>query len=74
MTEIPLARISRRFLEEEDGQALFEYIFLLSLVLVGATAITRAVIDAIDRAILGFGAKFEQYLKTGRAPPDVWTN
>ena len=70
----PWFRLLQNFIQNEDGQAVFEYIFLLSLVLVGATALTRAIIDAIDRGILKFGGKFEQYLKTDQAPPNVWTN
>lgn len=62
------------FLKDEDGQAITEYILLISIVLIGATSLTRIILDALDNAILGFGGQFEKYLKTGRAPPNVWSN
>ena len=62
------------FFNDESGQAFFEYIFLLSLAVMMAAFFANVVLGAFDDGILKFGSKFEKYLKTGRMPPDVWTN
>ena len=62
------------FLHDEDGQAIFEYVFLLSIALTTAVFIGKSIISVFDRGILSVGATLEKYLKTGRLPPRVWTN
>jgi hypothetical protein len=63
-----------RFLSEEDGQGLTEYILLLSFVVVVAGSMGRGLMAALDRGILSFGGQLERHLKTGRAPVSVWEN
>ncbi len=59
---------------DDSGQATIEYILILSASVLGAAAISRAIINALDRGILFFGAQLEKDLRTGRVPVDVWKN
>lgn len=63
-----------RFHSEEAGQSITEYVLLLSVVLVGAGAMGRGLMRALDRGILTLGGQLERHLKTGRAPLNVWKN
>lgn len=58
----------------QSGQAVLEYIILLSITLTGATLIARGILTSLDDAVLRFGGKLEKNLKTGRAPVGVWKN
>lgn len=60
--------------KDESGQAVTEYILLLSFVIVMAVTMARGILGAAEGGVLGFGARFEKNLKTGRAPLSVWTN
>ena len=64
----------RRLLRDDRGQATLEYILILSASVLGAAAISRTIISALDRGILNLGAQLEKDLRTGRVPVDVWKN
>lgn len=63
-----------QFLRDEEGQALTEYLLILSVSIVGAGALARGILAALDKGILRFGGQLEKDLKTGRAPLNVWKN
>ncbi|MBC7691383.1 MAG: hypothetical protein H7222_06400 [Methylotenera sp.] len=64
----------RRFFQEEEGQAITEYILILSVCLATAIAMGRGIMKVLDKGILKLGAQLELDLKTGRAPLRVWKN
>lgn len=64
----------KHFLADDSGQAVTEYILILSLSLAGAIALGRGLLAAMDKFTLAFGAQLEKDLKVGRAPTRVWTN
>ncbi|OFZ79161.1 MAG: hypothetical protein A2583_00520 [Bdellovibrionales bacterium RIFOXYD1_FULL_53_11] len=64
----------RNLVFDEGGQAITEYILLLSICVVGAAALMRGIIQAIDKGILRLGGQLEKDLRTGRAPIDIWKN
>jgi Flp pilus assembly pilin Flp len=66
--------IATRFASDESGQAITEYILILSVAVVGASAMARGLLKALDEGILRFGAELEKNLKTGRAPVSIWKN
>ena len=68
------ARLSRAFLREQDGQAVIEYILLLSGTVIGAGLLARGILNALDSGILKLGGQLEKDLKTGRAPLSVYQN
>ena len=59
---------------QESGQAITEYLLLLSIVVFGATALIRGIMSAFDQGILSLGGQLEKDLKTGRAKLSVWKN
>ncbi len=61
-------------LRDERGQGTVEYVLILSATVVGAAALARQIINALDNGILKMGATLERDLKTGRAPLDIWEN
>lgn len=63
-----------RFFSDDSGQAVVEYVLLLSLAVGIATLFLRAVGAALDRGTLRFGGTLERRLKSGRAPLYVWEN
>lgn len=63
-----------RLLREEEGQAVVEYILLLSLCAMIAAGLARALVAVMDSGILMLGGQLEKDLKTGRAPLNVWQN
>ena len=63
-----------RFLKDDGGQAVTEYILLLSVVVGAGIALKNGIITAIDKGILLFGGQLEKDLKSGRAPVTIWTN
>lgn len=70
-----LARRSLRlFLRDEKGQAVTEYILLLSITVFGSITLARAIIGTLDRGLLKLGGQLEKDLKTGRAPLGIWKN
>lgn len=61
-------------LQDEEGQAMTEYIIILSVAAIFAGRFGRALVDAFDRGVLYLGVELEKNLKTGRAPLGVWRN
>ena len=59
---------------DQRGQATVEYILILSVTILGAAGLSRAIVGAFDSGILRFGAALEQDLRTGRSPLDIWKN
>ena len=64
----------RRLARDEEGQAVTEYILILSACVVGASSLARGLIKMLDTGVLRLGATLERDLKTGRAPLGVWKN
>jgi hypothetical protein len=62
----------RGLLADEQGQGTVEYIMVLSFAVVGAAALGRAVLAALDEGIQSFGGQLEKDLKTGRMPVGIW--
>lgn len=63
-----------RLLADEEGQALMEYILLISFAIVGATQIARGILKVLDQGVLRLGGQLEKDLKTGRSPLSAWRN
>lgn len=61
-------------IKDDRGQGTVEYIFILSLTVVGASTLARTILKALDKGILNLGSQLEKDLKTGRAPIGVWEN
>lgn len=61
-------------LKDEEGQATVEYILILSVVVVGASAIARTILTTLDQGILSFGGQLEKDLHTGKATLNAWSN
>lgn len=57
----------------QSGQAVTEYILLLSILLVGVGALVSKIRDGSDIMAAKSGAKLEKMLRTGSAPPSIWT-
>ncbi len=64
----------KALIADDKGQGTVEYILILSLVVVGTTAIVRAIRGTMDKGLLYLGGQIEKDLKTGRAPLNVWKN
>lgn len=69
-----LGRICRAFLREDDGQAVIEYILILSVTVIGAGMLARGILKALDNGVLKLGGQLEKDLKTGKAPLTVYQN
>lgn len=69
-----MCELAKKFVRDESGQAITEYILIMSLALGGAVAISKGLMSALDKFTLAFGAQLEKDLKAGRAPSSVWTN
>jgi len=69
-----LSRFAARLGQDEAGQGTVEYVFILSVVVVGTSALARALLTALDTGILTLGGQLEQDLKTGRVSVGVWKN
>jgi Flp pilus assembly pilin Flp len=69
-----VADFSVALLRDEEGQATVEYILILSVVVVGASAIARTVLNTLDQGILTFGGQLEKDLHTGKASLNAWSN
>lgn len=63
-----------RFFRDEDGQAVIEYVLVLSATLVAAGLLARGILNALDSGVLKLGGQLEKDLKTGRAPLTVYQN
>jgi hypothetical protein len=55
-----------------SGQAIVEYILLLSIVVIGLGFFVRKIGVATGNMTANTGGKLERQLRTGSAPPDIW--
>ncbi len=65
---------ARIFVRDESGQAITEYILLLTLTLTAAIALARGITSALNTSTLALGGQLEKDLKTGRVSLDIWKN
>lgn len=70
----PVKNFLVRFFRDEDGQAVIEYILVLSATLVASGLLARGILNALDSGVLKLGGQLEKDLKTGRAPLSVYQN
>lgn len=63
-----------RFYRDEGGQAVLEYVLVLSGTLVAAGMLARGILSALDSGVLKLGGQLEKDLRTGRAPLSVYQN
>lgn len=59
---------------KEDGQAIVEYVLVLTLGLMFAILVSKTIMGSIDGGLGTVGGKLEKQLKTGRISTDVWAN
>lgn len=69
-----LRQVLGKWVRDESGQGLTEYVLLLSFAIATAVAVARSLRSAIDRGILIFGGELEKDLKTGRTQLGAWKN
>jgi hypothetical protein len=60
--------------DDESGQAILEYILILSVVVVGAGLVGRGVLASLDRGVMRLGGQLEKDLRTGRQTLGAWKN
>lgn len=60
--------------EDESGQGTLEYILILSVTVLGTSALAKAILSTLDNGIVTFGGALEKDLHTGKAPDGDWTN
>gem|GEM_PF-1005013 len=68
---------SKVFMEscsDKKGQAMLEYIVILSACLFATLGISRNMTNILGSGILRLGAQLEQDLKTGRLSLRFWSN
>jgi hypothetical protein len=58
----------------KSGQAITEYILLLSIILGFVFGFSKAISSAFNRGTTGFGSKIEARLLTGRGNLKLWEN
>ena len=63
-----------KFISDESGQGLTEYILILSASVFGVSQLVSVMKNAFDQGSLRLGAQLEKDLKSGRAPLYVWEN
>jgi Flp pilus assembly pilin Flp len=63
-----LGKITR----SQSGQAIVEYILLLSLIIGGVGLFISKLTGSFDQMTAGFGGKVEQQIRTGSITPSVW--
>ena len=63
-----------RILARRGGQAILEYILLLSIVLGLVTYFLRTMSDRLDSATAVMGGKLEKQLRTGSISVGIWKN
>lgn len=69
-----MSKWAKQFARDESGQAITEYVLLMSIALGGAIAFSRGFMKILDQFTLVFGAQLEKDLKSGRAESIVWKN
>jgi hypothetical protein len=57
----------------QSGQAIVEYILLLSIVIGMLSVFLAKFTSTFDTATIGLGGKMEVQMRTGRAPATLWT-
>ena len=57
----------------EGGQAIVEYILLLSIILVGLGLFLQKMTSAFDSMTAQRGGALEKQIRTGSAPASLWT-
>ena len=67
-------KAGNKFLDDEEGQAITEYILILSACIFGASTLARGILKALDQGVLKLGGQLEKDLKSGRAPLSAWQN
>ena len=70
----PVKNFLVKFYRDEGGQAVIEYVLVLSATLVAAGFLARGILSALDSGVLKLGGQLEKDLKTGRAPISVYQN
>jgi hypothetical protein len=58
--------------QSQSGQALIEYVLLLSIVVTIAIASIDRFTGLFDQLTARYGGKVEQQIRTGSAPPTIW--
>ena len=58
----------------ESGQAVVEYLLLVSVIIFVSGAFTRRIIDSLDTSIVVFNGALEKDLRTGRPGAGIWEN
>ncbi|MBC7396094.1 MAG: hypothetical protein H7333_01510 [Bdellovibrionales bacterium] len=58
---------------KESGQALIEYILLLTIVFGFVIFFVQKLTGTFDTTTLSLGGKMERQLRTGAAPASLWT-
>lgn len=61
-------------LADESGQAITEYILILSVAVTVGAGVSRAILAGLEKGVLIFGGALEKDLKTGRASLVNWKN
>jgi Flp pilus assembly pilin Flp len=69
-----ITQFLKRFIQDDQGQSITEYVLILSVTIVGGAALARAIMGSLDKGILNLGAQLEKDLKTGKASLNVWQN
>jgi len=59
---------------ERKGQAILEYIVILSACLFATLGVSKNITSIIGSGIFRLGAQLEQDLKTGRLSLKLWSN
>ncbi len=58
---------------QTSGQAIMEYVLLLSMVLGVVTYTLRLLYGGMDKSTAKYGGIVEKQLRTGSAPASIWT-
>lgn len=61
--------IIKNFIINEEGQAITEYILLLSLIVVAFSGFKKIFFNSLDLGIRKLGGTLEKDLRTGRGAP-----
>jgi Flp pilus assembly pilin Flp len=65
--------VGKKRSKRESGQAIVEYILLLAIVLGMVGVFISKLTGSFDLATTAVGGKMEKQLRTGKAPPWIWT-
>ena len=63
---------SKRKKKNESGQAIVEYILLLSIVVATSAFFMKTLTGLFDKTAATMGAKIEVQIRTGNAPATIW--